>query len=391
MTPETPVIQAANAGSPRRTGVPVRTIATTIAMVLAAVLVLLALREVARVVEWMIVAVFFAVALFPVVGWVEQRWVGGRRALATLLVFTLMAIIVVSLIAAFTVPLAREGSDLAGSLPQQIDDAPAGRGPVGNFLERANALSFLQDNQDRIKGFAGDLTTSAAGLLQKLATGIAGVVTIFVLAYLMVLEGPKVVEGSLNLLAPDTRSRVRTVASDCAKSITGYLSGNLLISVICGVSTYIVLLVTGVPFAGLIALFVAIADMIPLVGATLGAIASVTAAALHSIPALIAVAIFAVVYQQVENHLLQPLILSRTVKLNPPTVLISILIGVELAGILGALLAIPVAGMVQVIAKDLWGHRRGRTTDELTVGEDMSPARELVQRQPDRESVASLR
>jgi predicted PurR-regulated permease PerM len=164
------------------------------------------------------------------------------------------------------------------------------------------------------------------------------------------------------------------VSADCAKSITGYLSGNLLISVICGVLTYVTLLVAGVPFAGLIALFVAVADLIPLVGATLGAIVAGVAAAIHSIPALIIVVVFFLVYQQVENHLLQPVILSRTVKLNPLTVLVSILVAVELAGVLGAFLAIPIAGMIQVVVRDLWDHRRGAPKAEPTVGEDRTLA-----------------
>jgi predicted PurR-regulated permease PerM len=96
---------------------------------------------------------------------------------------------------------------------------------------------------------------------------------------------------------------------------------------------------------------------------------------IHSIPALIAVALFFVVYQQLDHHLLQPLILSRTVKLKPLTALISIQVVVELAGILGAFLAIPVAGMIQVVARDVWDHRRGRPKEEPTVGEDQLPAR----------------
>ena len=109
--------------------------------------------------------------------------------------------------------------------------------------------------------------------------------TIFVLAYLMVLEGPKVVDGGLNLFPEDREQRIRAVGADCARTITGYISGNLLISAICGGLTYVVLLIAGVPFAGLIALFVAIADLIPLVGATLGAIVAAAAAFLHSVPA----------------------------------------------------------------------------------------------------------
>jgi predicted PurR-regulated permease PerM len=221
---------------------------------------------------------------------------------------------------------------------------------------------------------ATGLTTPAAGVLRGVATGVAGVVTIFVLSVLMVLEGPKIVDGALNLMGDEgRRDRVRRVSADCAKSITGYLSGNLLISVICGVLTYVALKVMGVPFAGLIALFVAVADLIPLIGATLGAVVAVLAALVHSIPALIVVAVFFVAYQQLENHVLQPLILARTVKLNPLTVLVSILVAVELAGILGAFLAIPVAGIIQVIVRDVWDHRRGRPKDSPTVGEDRTP------------------
>jgi predicted PurR-regulated permease PerM len=365
-------------GPPRQSStprgpVPVRTIAATIGLVLATVLLLLVVREVARVLTWIVVAAFFAVALYPVVSWVERRVTGGRRSLATLLVFVLVLVVLGGLITAFAVPLAHEGTVFAGQLPGLVADARAGRGPVGNLLDRTNVLSYVRDHQAQLKSMAAGLTTPATGLLSGVATGVAGVVTIFVLAYLMVLEGPKVVDGALNLLHHETRPRVRAVAADCAKSITGYLSGNLLISVICGVLTYVVLLVMGVPFAGLIALFVALVDLIPLVGATLGAVVAVVAAALHSVPALIVVAVFFVVYQQLENHLLQPVILSRTVKLNPLTVLISILVAVELAGVLGAFLAIPIAGMAQVIARDLWDHRSGRPKHEPTVGEDRTP------------------
>ena len=193
------------------------------------------------------------------------------------------------------------------------------------------------------------------------------------LAYLAVLEGPKVVEGTLALFPPQRAERIRRVTRDCAKTVTGYISGNLLISAICGVLTYAVLKFSGVPFAALIALFVAIADLIPLVGATLGAVVACIAAFLHSVPAGIAAVIFFVVYQQLENHLLQPLIFARTVKLNPLAVLVAILLATELAGILGALLAIPVAGIIQVVLRDVWDHRRGAPKAEPTIGEDRTP------------------
>ena len=129
----------------------------------------------------------------------------------------------------------------------------------------------------------------------------------------------------------------------------------------------------GVPYKGVVALFVGFSDLIPLVGATLGAIVAVGVAALHSLPAAIVVLVFFIVYQQAENHLLQPVIMSRTVGLNALAVLVSVLIEVELFGFLGALLAIPVAGVISVISRDLYDSYRGHPKPEPTIGEDQVP------------------
>jgi len=351
--------------------VPWRATAAAIGMVLLTGLCLLFLYEVRRTLVWLVVALLFTVALYPVVGWVQRHLTRTHRLLATLLVFLVVLILLAGLITLFAIPLAREGVVFVQQLPHLIDEAQAGRGVIGRLLNRTNAIHYVKANQDRVRAFLTGLTAPAARVLQTVATGVAGVITIFVLALPMVLEGPKLMDGGLSLVNdPRRRRRIAHVSADCAKSITGYISGNLLISVICGGLIYAVLKIMGVPFAGLIAIFVAFADLIPLIGATLGAIVAVTAAAFHSIPALIVVAVFFVAYQQLENHVLQPLILSRTVKLNPLTVIVAILIGVELAGILGALLAIPFAGIVQVIVRDLWDHRKGRPEPESTPATD---------------------
>jgi predicted PurR-regulated permease PerM len=355
--------------------VPVRTILATIGLVLVTAVALLLLYEVQRVLVWIVVALFFTVALYPVTGWVERRVTRGHRTVATILVFFVLVLLLAGLLTAFAVPLAQEGASFATQLPQLIDDTRSGRGPVGGLLARTHVLDWVQSHQAQILGYASGLTGSASSVLKGVATGVAGVITVFILALLMVLEGPKVVSGVLNLVDdPHSRERLRSVSADCAKSITGYISGNLLISIICGALTYLTLKIMGVPFAGLIALFVGLADLIPLVGATIGAVAALVAAGIHSISALVVVAIFFVAYQQLENHVLQPVILSRTVKLNPLAVLVAILVGVELAGILGALLAIPVAGIVQVIIRDVWSHRHGRPKEVPTVGEQERPA-----------------
>src|SRR3954447_1784008 len=222
--------------------VPTRTILATIGWLLVTALALYILVHILQVVTWLVVGAFFAVALAPVVGWLERKVFGGRRrSLATLLVFVVAFLLLAAVVTAFAVPLAQEGTKVAGQLPQLIADARNGRGPVGNLLERTNALEWVQNNQDRISSFASGLTTPAAGVLGGIATTVTGTVTVLVLAYLMVLEGPKVVDGTLNLFAAPTGKRIRRVATDCAKSVTGYLSGNLLISVVCAVLTYVVL------------------------------------------------------------------------------------------------------------------------------------------------------
>jgi predicted PurR-regulated permease PerM len=356
-----------------RSRVPVRTILATIGLVLATVVAVQFIIRVEQVLIWMVIALFFTVALYPVVNWTQRHLWPPLRSLATLIIYLVVVLVLGGLLAAFAVPLATQGTELATRLPEIINDARSGRGPVGDLLERTNALQFVQDNEPRIREFATGLGSSALTLLRGFGTGIVAAVTIFVLSYLAVLEGPKVVDSTLALFPAQRAERIRRVSRDCAKTVTGYISGNLLISAICGTLTYVVLKISGVGFAGLIALFVAIADLIPLVGATLGAIVASIAAFLHSVPAGIAVVIFFIVYQQLENHLLQPLIFARTVKLNPLAVLVAILLATELAGILGALLAIPVAGIIQVILRDVWDHRRGAPKPEPTVGEERVP------------------
>jgi predicted PurR-regulated permease PerM len=344
-----------------------------IGLVLATFLLYYLVRATSQVLTWIVVAVFFAIALNPAVTWVQRRAAFGMRWLATLLVFLVALVLIGGLVTLFVVPLVREGTQVVADFPKIVDDARAGRGPVGGLIERFSLVEYAQNNAARFREYAGRLGAPTLAVLRGAATSVAGVVTIFVLSYLMVLEAPKVVAGFLALFDERSAERIRRVGHDCAKTITGYITGNLLISIICGALTYAVLAIMGVPYAGLIALFVGLVDLIPLVGATLGAVVATLAAFVESTTAGIVVIVFFVLYQQLENHLLQPLIFARTVKVNPLTVLIAILVAVELAGILGALLAIPVAGIIQIVARDIWDTRNGRLKSEPTVGADEVP------------------
>ncbi|WP_431976919.1 AI-2E family transporter [Micromonospora haikouensis] len=328
-----------------------RRAAIVIGLVLATLVVLALAWATRRVLTWTVVAVFFAVALKPPVDALQRRLV-RRRAVATLLVFLAAFGLLAALVAGIVLPLLDELGRAADRAPDMLRETRAGRGPFGEALERLRLRQYVVGHSAQVQQYGSRLRDPTVGLVRSVLETLAGLVTVVVLAYLMVLEAPKIISAGLGRLGEGSARRVRRVGQGVSRVVTGYLSGNLLISVICGALTFLVLVLTGVPFAGVIALLVAIADLVPLVGATIGAILAGGAGFLHSPTAGIVVLVFFVVYQQVENHLLQPLIMSRAVRLNPLTVLVSVLFAAELAGLVGALLAIPVVGVGQVLLRE---------------------------------------
>jgi predicted PurR-regulated permease PerM len=322
-----------------------------IGLVLATLIGLAFVWAIRHVVSWIVVAAFFAVALDPLVNWVQGRLV-RRRATATLLVFLAAFMVVCGLGALIVVPLLNDLTRFAARAPDLLSQAKAGRGPLGQLLQRFHVLQYVQNHASQLESYATRLGRPTIGVIRQAAQDVAGALAIVVLAYLMVVAAPRI-NGRVLAMAGDAHAeRLRRIGRASSRTVTGYLTGNLLISVIIGAGTFVILLVTGVPFASVIALVVAIADLIPLVGASLGGMVAVAAGLVHSLTTGVIVLVFYVVYQQLEVHLLHPLILTRTVRLSPLTVLVSLLIGTELFGLLGTLLAIPAAGLVEVLLRE---------------------------------------
>jgi predicted PurR-regulated permease PerM len=359
--------------NPGRPGpIPWRVIFATIFSVLAVYVGLTLVVALARILTWLVIAAFFAVVLSPSVDFLV-RHARVRRALATLMVFLTGLGLFAAMLYSFIRPVVDQAQEFVDNFPEYVAEAKAGEGPVGDLVTRYHLDKRIEDNQDRLRESVNQLGRNSIDILRRVGNALAAGLTIFVLAFLMILQGPSMLSSALTVLSPSRRERVRRVAGDCAKAVTGYMAGNLLISVIAGAVTFVFLLVAGVPFRGVLALWVAFADLIPLVGATLGAVPTVLVAFLHSTVSGVAAIVFFVVYQQFENHVLQVTIMSRTVKLNPLAVLVSVLCGVELFGILGALLAIPVAGVAQVLVRDLYDEHMGRLKREPTVGTEEVP------------------
>jgi predicted PurR-regulated permease PerM len=349
-----------------------------IALVVATYLTLRAIVLLAHIETLLVVAAFFAVVLTPAVELLRRK-LHISRGLSTAVVFIVGLGLLAGLMYAFIRPLVDEGREFADNFPTYVSEAREGRGPAGDLVKRYNLDERLRDAQASIEDSISNAGGSALKVAGRVLGGVASLVTILVLSLMMILYGPDILKGALAILDPPRQERVRAVASDCARALTGYVMGNLLISVIAGTVTFIALTIFGVPFAAVLALWTAFADLIPLVGATLGAIPTIGVAFLHSTSAGIGMLIFYIVYQQFENHVLQVVIMSKTVQINQLFVLVSVLVGVELLGILGALLAIPAAGVIQVIARDLWDHRAGKFKEEPTIGSDEIPLSEVIE------------
>jgi predicted PurR-regulated permease PerM len=337
-----------------------RTVIEVLLLVLGFVLLLAVIWLARQVLTWIFVALFLAVALNPAVQFFQR--LGLRRGYAAGLTALLTLIGLIGLFSLFVPTLVREANDFVEAVPGYVEDISEGRGPLGDLAERYDVVDRVQQQVSE-RGAAGvlGLSGTALAITSRILTAIVAAVTIAFLIFFMLLEGPRWLERFLALLPDHSRERAERVGMQIYKTIGGYVTGNLLISIIAGIVSTAVLLVTGVSYAVALGLLVAILDLVPLAGATLAAIIVTTVAFIDQgwVVGLI-VLVFFVVYQQVENHVLQPLVYSRTVQLSPLAILIAVLIGAKLAGILGALGAIPVAGTIQVLFLEWLRARRDR-------------------------------
>jgi len=261
-------------------------------------------------------------------------------------------VVFVGLAAAFGLPLSNAITHLAHALPGYINDAEHGRGWLGRLVRRYNVQHWVQQNAPKLVNIGQGLAKPALTLGKGAFSLILELLTIFILILLLLLEGPKMRTSLLRNMVPSRAERYSRIARQVSHSVTGYMLGNFLTSITAGAVVLVTLLLLGVPFPFLWALWVALVDFLPLVGGALAGIPVVLFALGHSLTAGVVTLVVFLVYTQVENHILNPVVMSRTVKINPLLVLISILVGASLgAGSAGyserfvaALLAIPTAG-----------------------------------------------
>src|SRR5499425_187530 len=342
-------------------GIPLRAILVTVAVVVVTFMagkLLYRLRD-----TLLLVAVggFVALLLNPLVVYL-QRWKVPRRGFAVAIVTFWAVLVFVGLAIAFGYPLIHSATHLADRLPSYVDQAEHGRGWIGQLIRRYHVQAWVLHNSAKIASFAQSLGKPALALGKGAVSLLVSLGTIFFLVLLLLLEGPKMRAWILKNMTEQRAARVTRVAAQVNRAVTGYMAGNVLTSVIAGAVVFVTLLVLGVPFPFLWALWVALVDFLPMIGGALAGIPTVLFATAHSLTAGIVTLVVFLVYTQIENHVLNPVVMSRTVSVNPLLVLVSILVGASLGSWLGgtagafvaALISIPAAGAIQVVVREVW-------------------------------------
>ena len=351
----------------------VRTVVITLLSAAVVLGALFLLWQVRTIIGWGVLALFLAAALNPAVNWLERHRI--KRSIGIVLTYLGVVLALVVIVGIFVPVVINEIRDLIDFVVAVVQN-PAGVTEYLRTLLEQLSLGFLFDTlserlaelPSQLAALARTFLLSAGGIAISAATFVSALVTILTLAFFLLLNPERYVNVGLRLFAEPQRPRVRRLLEQSAGAVSGYITGNLAISFICGVLTFIVLLVLGMPYPAALALLVAVLDLIPLVGATLGGALLVIVGFFVSPLTALILLVYVLIYQQVEGSVLQPLVYSRAVQLNALVIFVAVLVGAALLGIPGALLAIPVAEILRIVITDLVEHRSRLAQEEAAHG-----------------------
>ena len=340
----------------RRRQVPIRTMLAVVGSVLLTYVVVQMLIKLHQVVVWTAISCLFAVVLHKPVNLLVRR-LKFRRALAAVLVFLAGIALVAGLGYLFVRPLVTQVNVAVNAFPSYVADARAGRGTIGHLVKRYNLDTYVQRNTPSLKNALQAAGKPAVQVAKGLLNTLTAVATITVMTFLLLIEGPAMMEGGLAVLSPAMHDKVAAVLRNVVRALAGYVGGVLATSVLSGVVAYVALWALGIPFRGVLALWVGFTALVPLVGVFLGVLPAAAVGLIHSPTAGIAIVVILFAFHLVQNRTLGKRINARTIALSPLAVAVSVLAGFQLLGFLGVFLAIPAAGVIHVVIRDVWRFR----------------------------------
>jgi len=331
----------------------VRDIVRIVLVIVSVAIVLYLLWRLRKPISWVLISVFLAVALSPPVNYLSRSM---KRGFAIAITYFGLLLVPILLIALIVPPLITQGNNFADNVPQYADD-------VTEFVQKNKRLRELNADYDitqKLQDEAGKLPDrlgGAAGTLRDIGFGIVNslfaLLTILVMTAFLLGSGKQWTDRIIASRPPEERQRLRRSLDHMSSAVSGYVAGALTIAVIAGTATFIVLTILGVPFSGPLAVLAGLMSLIPLVGATIAAVLIGIVTLFEDFPTTTIIwTIWAIVYQQLENNLIQPQIQKRTVNVHPFITIVAVLFGGTLLGIMGAIAAIPIAASIQILVRE---------------------------------------
>jgi predicted PurR-regulated permease PerM len=343
--------------------IPYRLILTSIWLTIASIVAVLLIVELKHVIFDLIIAGFLALVVNPAVLRLQRWHLSRGQAIAIVVVIGTVAIVGIgTLIAA---PLATQATKFAASAPERLREAAAGKGSLGHIVTKLHLQKQLHNASSSLSNTVGKLSSAVLTVGRRIASAAFRTAIVIILSIFILVEGPRLVDGALRLVPSKQTEAARRIGQTASRVISGYTTGVLLMAALNGVVAGLAMELTHTPFVLPLATWAAVIDILPIIGGLLAIIPAALFGFTHSIAAGITVAVAIFAYQQIKNHLLYPVVVGRAVSLGSLLVLVSVLAGAELEGIGGAVLAIPVAGVLNAVIVEIGRYRAAKRAQEI--------------------------
>jgi predicted PurR-regulated permease PerM len=337
-----------------------RTVIKLLVMVALWLVFLMALRQASHALVLLFTSFFLALALNAPVRWLANRIPGkrkGSRVIGTAVSFFLVIALLAAFLTSIVPPLVRQTSNFINAAPQLLDQTRDKDSTIGKWVDKLHLQKQIDDFSNQLSDRVKNATPAAVTTLGKVGSSLFSVLTILALTFMMLVEGPRWMKLFERFVHPGDRKRVNQIATDMYNVVKGYVNGQVTLAFIAALMLLPALIILHVSYPAALVVVVFVCGLIPMVGHTIGAIIVTLVALFHSPVSAIAILAYYILYQQIENYIIQPRIQANSTNMSPLLVFASVVIGVNFGGLFGGLVAIPVAGCVRILALDYMRNR----------------------------------
>lgn len=337
-----------------------RTVIKLLVMVALWLVFLMALRQASHALVLLFTSFFLALALNAPVRWLASRIPGkrkGSRAIGTAVSFFLVIALLAGFLTSIVPPLVKQTSNFINAAPQLLEETRDKDSTIGKWVDKLHLQKQIDDFSSQLSNRVKNATPAAVSTLGKVGSSLFSVLTILALTFMMLVEGPRWMKLFERFVHPKDRKRVNQIASDMYNVVKGYVNGQVTLAFIAALMLLPALIIFHVSYPAALVVVVFICGLIPMVGHTIGATIVTLVALFHSPVSAIAILAYYILYQQIENYIVQPRIQANSTNMSPLLVFASVVIGVNFGGLFGGLVAIPVAGCVRILVLDYMRNR----------------------------------